>query len=223
MKFTVLTLFPEMFPGMLGHSLAGKALENGLWALKTIDVKEYGIGKFKHVDDAPYGGGAGMVIRPDVLEKAIEENLTAEQQKKIIYMSPRGKVLDQSIASELSKKDEIIIICGRYEGIDERVIEHYNIEEVSVGDYILSGGEPAAMILMDAVVRLLPEVVGNFDTHSEESFSNNLLEYPHYTRPAEWKDKKVPEILSSGDHKKVADWRKQQSLEITKKRRPDLL
>jgi len=162
-----------------------------------------------------------MVIRPDVLEKAIENSKL--EGKKLFYMSPRGAVLDQKKAEELSMLKEIAIICGRYEGIDERVIEHYGIEELSVGDYILSGGEPAALVVMDAVVRLLPEVVGNKDTHNEESFSNNLLEYPHYTKPAEWKGMKVPEVLSSGDHKKVADWRKAKAVEITKKRRPDLL
>ncbi len=219
MKFTVLTIFPEMFPGMLDFSLAGKALKNGLWQLETIDIKQFGHGNYNHVDDTPYGGGAGMVLRADVLEKAIEKT----NKTKILYMSPRGAVLDQKKAVELSKLGEIIILCGRYEGIDERVIEHYGIEEVSIGDYILSGGEPAALILMDAVIRLLPEVVGNAETHSEESFSSGLLEYPHYTKPAEWKGMKVPEVLTSGDHKKVADWRKAKALEITKKRRPDLL
>ena len=221
MKFTILTIFPEMFPGILDFSLAGKALKSGLWQLETVDIKQYGIGNYKHVDDTPYGGGAGMVIRPDVLEKAIENSKL--EGKKLFYMSPRGAVLDQKKAEELSMLKEIAIICGRYEGIDERVIEHYGIEELSVGDYILSGGEPAALVVMDAVVRLLPEVVGNKDTHNEESFSNNLLEYPHYTKPAEWKGMKVPEVLSSGDHKKVADWRKAKAVEITKKRRPDLL
>lgn len=219
LKFKIITLFPEMFPGMLGHSLAGDALQNGLWELETIDMKQFGLGKFPRVDDTPYGGGAGMVIRPDVLEKAIEST----NYSKIIYLSPRGERLSQKKAEELAKIDEITLLCGRYEGIDERVIEEYQIEELSIGDYILSGGEPAAMILMDSVVRLIPGVIGNSDTHLEESFSDGLLEYPLYTRPAEWKGRKVPEVLSSGDHKKVADWRRTQSLEITKKRRPDLL
>lgn len=222
MKFKLITIFPEMFPGMLGYSLAGKALEKGLWGIETVDLKQFGRGNYNHVDDTPYGGGAGMVIRPDVLGDAIE-SATANRKTKIIYMSPRGLPLTQKKAKELTKEQEIIIICGRYEGIDERVIEHYEIEEISIGDYILSGGEPAAMILMDSIIRLLPEVIGNEGTHFEESFSEGLLEYPHYTRPAEWNGKKVPEILASGDHKKVAEWRKERALENTKLRRPDLL
>lgn len=219
MKFNILTLFPEMFPGYLSYSLAGEALKNGLWEYNAIDLKTFGIGKFPRVDDTPYGGGAGMVMRPDVLEKAIEKtNLS-----KLIYMSPRGARLTQKKAAELANTKEINILCGRYEGIDERVIEHYGIEEMSIGDYVLSGGEPAALILMDSVIRLLPEVIGNSDTHMEESFSNNLLEYPHYTRPAVWKDIPVPEVLSSGNHAKIKEWREKKSLEITKAKRPDLL
>lgn len=218
MKFTLLTIFPEMFPGSLGYSIAGEALNNGRWSLETVDLKQFGLGKYKHIDDSPYGGGAGMVIRADVLEKALDG-----RKKPIIYLSPRGKALTHQKAVELAKLDEITLLCGRYEGIDERVIEHYGIEELSIGDYILSGGEPAALVVMDAIIRLLPEVIGNNETHFEESFSDGLLEYPHYTRPAEWRGLKVPEILTSGDHKKVAEWRKEKSLEITRERRPDLL
>ena len=224
MKFNILTLFPEMFPGSLAFSLAGEALKKGLWQYEAINLKQFGAGKFPRVDDTPYGGGAGMVMRADVLEKAIEQLPTADRQlPTLIYMSPRGARLTQCKAAQLSKSTEINILCGRYEGIDERVIEHYGIEELSIGDYILSGGEPAALILMDALIRLIPGAIGNAETHNDESFSNNLLEYPHYTRPAEWKGLKVPEILTGGNHAKIAEWRRAKALEITKVRRPDLL
>ena len=219
MKFNLFTLFPEMFPGSLGYSLAGEALKNGLWGYQGIDLKQFGIGKFPRVDDAPYGGGAGMVMRADVIEKALEN----QKPNKLIYMSPRGLPLTQNKVIELSKLNEINILCGRFEGIDERVIEHYKIEEISVGDYILSGGEVAALVLMDALIRGLPGVIGGLTSHDEESFSNGLLEYPHYTRPAEWKGLKVPEVLTSGNHAKIAEWRRKKALELTQKRRPDLL
>ncbi len=223
MRFTLLTLFPDMFPGTLGFSLAGDALKKGIWGFDAIDIKTFGLGKHRQVDDAPYGGGAGLVMRPDVLESALQPTINHQPSTKLIYMSPRGKPLTQQKAHELAKEPHITILCGRFEGVDERVLEHYNFEEISVGDYVLSGGEPAALILMDTVIRLLPEVMGNPETLAEESFSNGLLEYPQYTRPAEWQGRKVPEILTSGDHAKVAAWRKQKSVELTEKIRPDLL
>ncbi len=219
MKFNIITLFPEMFPSTLGHSLAGAALEKGLWELNAVDLKEFGQGKHRQVDDSPYGGGAGMVLKADVLGEAID----SIKPKKTIYMSPRGKPLTQAKAVELVGEAELTIICGRFEGIDERVLEEYDVEEISIGDYILSGGESAALVLMDAVVRLLPDVVGNAGTHEEESFSNGLLEYPHYTRPAEWKGREVPEVLRGGDHAKIEKWRYDKSVEITNERRPDLV
>jgi tRNA (guanine37-N1)-methyltransferase len=212
-----------MFPGSLSSSLAGDALEKGLWSYKTVNIRDFGVGKHKNVDDSPYGGGAGMVLRADVLGEAIESQAKPGKKQKLIYMSPRGKQLTQQKVTELAELKEIAIICGRFEGIDERVLEHYEVEEISLGDYILSGGEPAALILMDAVIRVLPNVLGNKETHDEESFSNGLLEYPHYTRPPEWNGRAIPEILVSGNHAKVAEWRKQKSIEVTKKNRPDLL
>ena len=208
-----------MFPGTLNYSLAGEGLRQGKWGYETVHIRSFGIGKHKMVDDSPFGGGAGMVIRADVLGEAIE----SIPKMPLFYLSPRGKPLTQEKVQELSKLPEIALICGRFEAIDERVIEHYNIEEISIGDYILSGGEPAAIVLMDSIIRILPEVIGNAGTHDEESFSDGLLEYPHYTRPAEWKERKVPEILTSGNHGEVAKWRKNKSVEITKERRPDLL
>ncbi len=208
-----------MFPGTLNYSLAGEALKQGKWGYETVYIRDFGIGKHKQVDDSPFGGGAGMVIRPDVMGEAIE----SVPALPLIYLSPRGKPLTQKKAEELSKLPELGIICGRFEAIDDRVINHYGIEEISIGDYILSGGEPAAIVLMDSIIRILPEVIGNTGTHDEESFSDGLLEYPHYTRPAEWKGVGVPPVLTSGNHGEVAKWRKAQSLEITKARRPDLL
>lgn len=246
LHFNILTLFPEMFPGCLGQSLSGKALESGLWGYRSIDIRKFGHGVHKTVDDTPYGGGAGMVMRADIIEAALTEarNLRAsESQNKnsgipgfrdseaLIYMSPRGRPLTQKYVKELSALDAITILCGRYEGVDQRVLDAHEFEEVSVGDYVLSGGEPAALILMDACIRLLPGVMGNVETAPEESFSEErggLLEYPHYTKPAEWTDKNgtlraVPEILRSGNHGKISEWRHEQSLEITQKNRPDLL
>jgi tRNA (guanine37-N1)-methyltransferase len=219
MHFTLFTLFPEMFPAYLGYSLAGDALKTGKWGYNTVNLREFGLGRHRQVDDAPYGGGAGLVMRPDVLGPALD----SAPCPKIIYMSPRGKQLTQAKVQELSQIPKIGILCGRFEGIDERIIEHYGIEEISAGDYILSGGEPAALLLMDAVIRVLPDVLGNAQTHDEESFADGLLEYPHYTRPAEWNGKKVPEVLTSGNHGEVAKWRKKMQLEITKKVRPDLI
>lgn len=217
---TILTIFPEIFPGFLGTSLTGKALKEGLWSLQAVNIRDYAFDKHGSVDDTPCGGGAGMIMRPDVLGKAIEHN---HHSGKIIYMSPKGMPLTQAKVHELSKADELTIICGRFEGIDERVLEEYDIEEISIGDYVLTGGEQAAMIMLDAIVRLLPGVLGNAASTENESFEQNLLEYPQYTRPIEWKGRKVPEILLSGHHENVAKWQRQQALQITQKRRPDLL
>ena len=219
LKVKVLTIFPEMFPGFLGYSLTGRALEEQKWQLEAVNIRDYAFDKHKSVDDTPCGGGAGMIMRPDVLGRAIEDNHTSG---KIIYMSPKGKPLSQSKARELSKLDELTIICGRFEGIDERVIDAYNVEEISIGDYILTGGEQAAQIMLDAIVRLLPGVLGNEASIEDESFENCLLEYPQYTRPIEWNGREVPDILLSGHHKKIDEWRKEQAIIATKAKRPDL-
>lgn len=216
----ILTIFPEIFPGFLGTSLTGRALKDGIWNMEAVNIRDYAFDKHGSVDDTPCGGGAGMIMRPDVLGNAIDHNYKGG---KIIYMSPRGQVLTQQKVHELSKEDNLTIICGRFEGIDERVLEEYNIEELSIGDYILTGGEQAAMIMLDAVVRLLPNVLGNAASTENESFENGLLEYPQYTRPIEWKNRKVPEVLLSGHHENVAEWQKEKALQITKERRPDLL
>lgn len=220
LKAKILTIFPEIFPGFLGFSLTGKALKEGIWQLQTVNIRDYAFDKHGSVDDTPCGGGAGMIMRPDVLGEAIEHNY---EGGKIIYMSPKGKPLTQQKVRELSKEGNLMVICGRFEGVDERVIEEYNIEEISIGDYILTGGEQAAMIMLDAIVRLLPNVLGNSASVENESFEGNLLEYPQYTRPVEWKGRKVPDVLMSGHHENVAKWQKEQALQITKERRPDLL
>jgi tRNA (guanine37-N1)-methyltransferase len=267
----LLTLFPEMFPGPLGHSLSGKALEKGLWSYRAVNIRDFATDKHKTVDDTPFGGGAGMVMRPDMIEKALfslslhepapakaggegrGEGAAANAPKpahradgttphpgplpasgergkegRLIYLSPRGRVLDQVLVKELAAEPTLTLLCGRYEGVDQRVLDAHGFEEVSVGDYVLSGGEPAAMILMDACIRLLPGVMGNEATPVEESFSDGLLEYPHYTRPAEWtaadgRAWPVPPVLTSGDHAKVAQWRREQAEAITRARRPDLI
>ncbi len=224
----ILTLFPEMFPGCLGQSLAGKALERGDWSFSCVDIRQYGRGVHKAVDDTPYGGGAGMVMRADIIEQAM---MDIPDTGRKIYLSPRGKPLTQAIVKELSATPALTLLCGRYEGVDQRVLDACEFEEISIGDYVLSGGEPAAMILMDACIRLLPGVMGNVDTPDNESFGSatgGLLEYPHYTRPAQWVDQNgvqrdVPDILKSGNHQKIETWRQEESLKITKKRRPDLL
>ena len=225
LHFNSLTLFPEMFPGSLEHSLSGKALERGDWGYSTINIRDYADGVHKSVDDTPYGGGAGMVMRADIIEKA---TLSIENPGCKIYLSPRGKPLTQKMVLDFTQYEAITLLCGRYEGVDQRVLDAQGFEEVSVGDYVLSGGEPAALILMDACIRLLPGVMGNEETPLEESFSNGLLEYPHYTRPPSWeaadgKTYDVPEVLQSGNHAKIKEWRGEQSLDITQKRRPDLL
>ncbi len=224
MNFKIFTLFPEMFPGPLSVSITGIALEKKLWQLRAIDIRDYATDKRKTVDDIPYGGGAGMVLKPDILADAIEKNFT----KKIIYLSASGKKFTQKIAQELAKESEIGIICGRYEGIDNRVIEEFQIEEYSIGDYVLSGGEIAAFVFIDAILRNVEGVLGAQESLSEESFCfeenknyTNLLEYPHYTRPAKWRNKDVPEVLISGNHQKIKDWRLNQAIEKTNKNRPD--
>lgn len=223
-RVNILTLFPEMFPGPLGLSLSGRALENGAWSYNAVNIRDFAQDKHKTVDDTPFGGGAGMVMRADVIENAL---LSVENPGRKIYLSPRGKVLNQQLVQELTQTP-VTLLCGRYEGVDQRVLDAHGFEEISIGDYVLSGGEPAAMILMDSCIRLLPGVMGNEETAGEESFSNGLLEYPHYTRPAQWsaadgKTYDVPEILTSGNHAKVKEWRLEQSKALTKARRPDLL
>ena len=220
----MLTLFPEMFPGSLGYSLAGKALEKGIWTLDTVDLKTFGLGKHRTVDDTPTGGGPGMVMRPDVLASAIDQVLADEaaQAQPLIYLSPRGRTLDQAMAHELANAGGATLICGRFEGVDERVLEARNVVEVSIGDFVLSGGEPAALTLMDAVIRLLPGVVGDEAVLLSESFESGLLEYPHYTRPQEWEGRKVPEVLLSGHHGEIEGWRRKKAEDITRARRPDL-
>ena len=220
---SILTLFPDCFPGPLGLSLPGKALKDGIWALETLDIRSFARDKHASVDDTPYGGGAGMVMRPDVLDAAIrgaEAKFGAVSRK--IYLSPRGRVLDQALVKELAAEKALLLLCGRYEGIDQRVIDAQGLEEVSLGDFVLAGGELAAMALIEACVRLLPGVLGNATTVEEESFEAGLLEYPHYTKPALWNGAAVPEVLVSGHHEKVRVWRKQQAEKITRDRRPDL-
>ncbi|MBR2534964.1 MAG: tRNA (guanosine(37)-N1)-methyltransferase TrmD [Hyphomicrobium sp.] len=219
----VLTLFPEMFPGPLGTSLAGQALNAKIWSLDAIQIRDFGIGKHAQVDDTPTGGGAGMVLRADVLGPAIDHAKTLNPAAPLVYMSPRGKPLTQELARAIASGPGITILCGRFEGIDERVIEHYAMTEISIGDYVLSGGELAGMVLLDSVIRLLPGVIGAAESLTHESFEQGLLEYPHYTKPRVWQGRPTPDILLSGDHKKIAQWRQQQSEAITAARRPDLL
>lgn len=216
---TVLTLFPEMFPGPLGCSLAGSALGQGVWRLETVDIRGFARDKHRSVDDAPFGGGPGMVMRPDVLDRAIAE---AAGPGPVVYLSPRGRRLEQARVKELAAGPGVTLLCGRYEWVDERVIEARSIEELSLGDFVLSGGEPAALALIDACVRLLPGVVGEPATLAEESFEDGLLEYPHYTRPQEWAGRAVPEVLLSGDHARIRRWRQEQRERTTRERRPDL-
>jgi tRNA (guanine37-N1)-methyltransferase len=218
-RASIVTLFPEMFPGPLGYSLAGKALEAGIWSLDAVQIRDFATDRHHSVDDTPFGGGAGMVLRPDVIDAALEQ---VADGRPMLCLTPRGRRFNQSDAVRLAAEKGAILLCGRYEGIDQRVIEARAMEEVSLGDYVLSGGEPAALVLLDAVVRLLPGVMGAADSALDESFSGGLLEYPHYTRPAEWRGRRVPDVLLSGHHGAVADWRHLQSEAITKERRPDL-
>ncbi len=219
LKAKIFTIFPELFPGFLGYSLTGRALEEKIWSVETVNIRDYATDKHGSVDDTPCGGGAGMVMRPDVLGRALKANCTGG---KILAMSPKGRPLTQEMVKAYAQENEINIVCGRFEGIDERVIETFDIEEVSIGDYILTGGEQAAQILLDAVVRLLPGVLGNAESTVSESFEDNLLEYPQYTRPTEWEGRKVPEILLGGHHQKIENWRKEQAMKTTEERRPDL-
>jgi tRNA (guanine37-N1)-methyltransferase len=222
----VLTIFPEMFPGMLGLSLAGKALERGLWSLQTVDIRDFADDRHGTVDDAPFGGGAGMVMRADVTDRALDHAVAADEAagggSPVIYLSPRGRVLDQARCRELADRPGVILLCGRYEGVDQRVLDAREVEEISLGDYVLSGGEPAALALIDACVRLLPGVMGKEVSLEEESFEAGLLEYPHYTRPADWCGRAVPDVLLSGHHKKIRAWRRAEAERITRERRPDL-
>jgi tRNA (guanine37-N1)-methyltransferase len=219
----VLTLFPDMFPGPLGQSLAGDALARGVWSLSPYDIRAHGLGRHRAVDDTPAGGGAGMVIRADVLSAAVDAVSPAGDPRPRLLMSPRGTPLTQARVRDLAAGPGVVIVCGRFEGVDERVIEGRALEEVSIGDYVLSGGEIAALVLMDACVRLLPGVMGKEASGSEESFENGLLEYPHYTRPRDWEGRAIPEVLLSGDHARIARWRREQAEKITRERRPDLL
>lgn len=222
-RASILTLYPEMFPGPLGVSLAGRALERADWALDVHQIRDFAHDRHHTVDDTPAGGGSGMVLRADVLGEAIDHVAGAEDARPRLLMSPRGKPLDQAMVHELAEGEGAVIICGRFEGVDERVIEARNLREVSVGDYVLSGGEPAALVLLDAVVRLLPGVMGSALSGQDESFENGLLEYPHYTKPRTWEGHEIPDVLLSGDHGGIEKWRQAQSLELTKKRRPDLI
>ncbi len=228
LRVKILTLFPEIFPGPLGCSLAGLGLKNNIWSLEVINIRDFGLTKHKVVDDKPFGGGNGMVMRPDILSEAIEFAKSDMISPEIFYTSPRGEKFSQSHAKYVSMLSEIIILCGRFEGIDERVIEEYNAREISLGDFVLSGGEIAALAILDSAIRLIPGILANQDTLTEESFNNfenigALLEYPQYTRPAVWRDKTVPEVLLSGNHKQIKDWRLKRAKEITLKKRPDLL
>ncbi|MDT0681123.1 tRNA (guanosine(37)-N1)-methyltransferase TrmD [Roseicyclus sp. F158] len=222
----IITLFPEAFPGTLGLSLTGKALNEGLWALEPIDLRAFGVGKHRNVDDTPAGGGAGMVLRPDVVDRALGVAAAGTPGDRarwpVLYLSPRGKPFRQADAERWSKAEGMTLLCGRFEGVDERVLEARGVEEVSLGDFVLTGGEIAAQALIDATVRLIPRVLGNRDSIEEESFSSGLLEHPQYTRPAVWKDRAVPEVLLSGHHARIETWRRDEAERLTKQRRPDL-
>ena len=216
----IFTLYPEYFPGYLNKGLFGKAMNEKIWNLETVNIREYSFDKHKTVDDTPYGGGNGMLIKADVLAKSLDDNI--KKKEKIIYLSPKGKLFDHQYAKELSNEKTINFICGHFEGIDERVIQSRGIEEVSIGDFVLSGGEVATFVVLDAILRFLPGVLGNENSSEEESFENGLLEYPQYTKPQIWEDKGIPDVLLSGDHAKIKDWRLSQSEAITRDRRPDL-
>jgi len=221
----VITLFPDAFPGILGLSLTGKALDLGLWALETIDLRQFGIGKHKNVDDTPAGGGAGMVLRADVVAAALDAAAVDTPNRSdwpVIYLSPRGKPFDQAMARRFSAAKGMTMLCGRFEGVDERVLQHYGIEEVSLGDFVLTGGEIAATALLDATVRLIPRVLGNQTSTEEESFSDGLLEFPQFTKPSRWNELEIPEVLQSGHHGNISNWRQAMAERLTKERRPDL-
>ena len=216
----IFTLYPDFFPGILSKGIYGRAIEKSLWNLDVINIRDYANDKHKTVDDTPYGGGEGMVLKPDVVAKALDQNL--KKNEKIIYLTPKGKTFDQNKAKKFLNEKKINILCGHFEGIDQRVIESRGIEEISIGDYILSGGETAAYVILDSILRLVPGVLGNENSYKDESFENGLLEYPQYTKPQIWEKTPVPEVLLSGDHSKIKDWRLSQSEAITRHRRPDL-
>ncbi|PKP69047.1 MAG: tRNA (guanosine(37)-N1)-methyltransferase TrmD [Alphaproteobacteria bacterium HGW-Alphaproteobacteria-4] len=222
----IITLFPDAFPGTLGLSLTGKALAEGLWALETIDLRTFGIGRHRNVDDNPAGGGAGMVLRADVVGAALAQAAIGTPPDRarwpVLYLSPRGKPFTQDMARSLARAEGATLLCGRFEGVDQRVLDHFEVEEVSIGDFVLTGGEIAAQVLIDAAVRLIPRVLGNQASTEEESFSHGLLEHPHYTRPTVWEGRDIPELLQSGHHAKIADWRRTMAERLTKERRPDL-
>ena len=222
-RANVVTLFPEAFPGVLGQSLTGTALKSGIWSLRTVDLRRFGLTRHRNVDDAPAGGGAGLVLRADVVGAALAETRGSDGKGgPMIYLSPRGRPFTQTMARDLAAGPGVTLLCGRFEGVDERVIEHFDMIEVSIGDFVLTGGEIAAQALLDATVRLLPGVLGNSASTEEESFSHGLLEHPQYTKPNEWMGRKIPEVLTSGHHGNVADWRREQSERLTQDRRPDL-
>ena len=220
LKIRVFTLYPDTFPGFLKKGLYGKALQNKIWDLETINIRDFAEDRHKTVDDTPFGGGSGMLLKADVLARSIDSKV--KQDEKVFYLSPRGKKFDQEVAKDLSKEKVINLICGHFEGIDERILNTRNIEELSIGDYILSGGEAASFVVIDAILRLLPKVIGNSKSKNDESFENGLLEYPQYTKPQIWEKKSVPDVLLSGDHAKIKDWRLSQSKAITRRQRPDL-
>ena len=223
MIFKILTLFPDIFPGPLAHSVSGKALEKKLFTIETINIRNFSKEKSKTVDDKPFGGGAGMVLKPNVMQNALDfVKKNSTKRNKVIFLSPSGRRVNSKLINELLEWEELIIICGRYEGVDNRFIEYNNIEEISVGDFVLSGGEIASIILIDTCVRLIPEVLGNKNSLNSESFNNDLLEYPQYTKPREWRGIKVPQVLLNGNHKEISDWRLNKSIIKTKKVRPDL-
>jgi len=219
---SVFTLYPQMFPGPLGASMAGTALANGLWGLEAIDIREHGLGRHRAVDDTPAGGGPGMVLRADVLAASLDAGLKPNDPRPKLLMSPRGKTLTQAMARDFAGGPGLVLVCGRFEGVDERVIEGRGLQEISIGDYILSGGEIAALTLLDACVRLLPGVMGHNESADDESFEGGLLEYPHYTRPRDWEGRGIPDALLTGDHAKIARWRREQAENLTRERRPDL-
>ena len=222
-KASVLTLYPQMFPGSLGESLAGRAMARGDWSLDLVQIRDFATDKHRTVDDTPAGGGVGMVLRADILAKAVDQASPEGDTRARLLMSPRGKPLNQKRVRELAGGEGVVLACGRFEGVDQRVIDGRGLEEVSIGDYILSGGEVAATVVLDAIVRLLPGVMGNVESGQFESFEQGFLEHPHYTRPAEWEGRRIPEILTSGDHAKMVRWQRQKAEELTRHRRPDLL
>ncbi len=219
---SVLTLYPDMFPGPLGHALAGRALQKGIWRLDAVNIRDFATDRHRTVDDTPAGGGPGMVLKPDVLARAIDATSPPDDARPRLLMSPRGEPLTQALVREFASQPGLVIVCGRFEGVDERVIEGRCLREVSIGDFILSGGEPAALCLLDAVVRLLPGVMGKQESGEHESFETGLLEHPHYTRPREWEGRSIPDVLLSGNHVEIERWRQQQAERLTRKRRPDL-